>query len=327
MSQRPWVGGGFQDARYLICPPDGSTADHWAFPSGSGSAVMSPIGVELSRKGLPNYRLGRTLTSPRSVTACQVLARSWVEASNSSHSPDTPRRRTEPSGAITVWVPVARSLTVRVTTTRCSPASSSARESDVNAIPADLLIEELDLSRVDRGADPESRTGECLDEPERTPERTRRGVEGCRDPVAVGLEESPAEPLQLGMGRPAVPTEQLTPAPVHHRGGATGGIHGIGEEDGREDAIRVLRRLQRLDLLVSPGVRLGVLARGSLTCRLVADEDDPRHGYPRIEESQMRGIGLVPKETLPAPRTGYTMSRYSSMRSCFVSEFTRSALP
>src|SRR6266511_1537160 len=43
---------------------------------------------------------------------------------------------------------------------------------DVNADPTDILIEELDLSRVYRGADPESRIGEVLDEPEGTPKRT-----------------------------------------------------------------------------------------------------------------------------------------------------------
>src|SRR6266545_2177416 len=84
---------------------------------------------------------------------------------------------------------------------------------DVHTDASDILVEDLDLSRVDGGADPEPRIGEPLEEIEGAPDRARRCVEGRQDTVTRRPHEAPAEALDLGPGGPVVSIQNLSPAP------------------------------------------------------------------------------------------------------------------
>ena len=83
---------------------------------------------------------------------------------------------------------------------------------DVHADASDLLVEDLDLSRVDGGADTEPRIGEPLEEIEGAPDGARRCVEGRQDSVTRRPHEAPADALDLGPG-PVVSIQKLSPAP------------------------------------------------------------------------------------------------------------------
>jgi len=140
---------------------------------------------------------------------------------------------------------------------------------DMNTDPSDILVADLDLSRVNRRAHTESQVGEPLVELKRASERPGGRIERGEDAVAGGLHEVAAEPFDRSPRDSVVTIQELTPPSVAESGGASGRIHDIGEQDRCQHTIRVLRGLQRLDLLLCPGERLRVLARGALASRLI----------------------------------------------------------
>ena len=163
----------------------------------------------------------------------------------------------------------------------------------VNADPPDISIEDLDLSCVDRGPYPESRASERLDKSKRAPKGTRWCVEGRQDAVPSRLDKASTELRDFRPSDAVVSFHELPPDSVTHGCSPPGRVHNIREEDGCEDAVGVLRRLQRLDLLGCPRELIGVLASRThrrsvgtagerpltqmLCCRRVADEQYQTH--------------------------------------------------
>ena len=139
--------------------------------------------------------------------------------------------------------------------------------SDVDADPADVLVQDLDLTCVDGCADLQPELADRIHETERTSERARRGVERRQHAVARRLHDAAMEPLHLRPDRPIVAVQELPPFAVAQGRGLPGGIHDVGEQDGRQDAIHVLGSIQRADLLLRPRERVHVAAGWRLLAR------------------------------------------------------------
>jgi hypothetical protein len=103
--------------------------------------------------------------------------------------------------------------------------------SDVNPDPSDVLVADLDLSRVYCRPDTESQIRERLIELKRTPKRPSGRIEGRQDPVAGGLHEVAAEPVDRRSRDRVVTIQNLTPTSVAESSGPSGGTHDVGEKD------------------------------------------------------------------------------------------------
>ena len=108
---------------------------------------------------------------------------------------------------------------------------------DVDGDPGDVVASELDLAGVEAGPDLEPLRSDGVADRERGADRARRSVEGGEEPVACRLDLAPAEPLQGEPDDPVVRRERLAPARVAQLGRPLGGVHDVGEEDRRENAI------------------------------------------------------------------------------------------
>src|SRR4029453_5197688 len=101
----------------------------------------------------------------------------------------------------------------------------------MDADPADVLVADLDLPRVDRRTDLESDVAQGVGEGERAAERGGGGVERRQDPVARGIHEPATEAIDLPAGNLVVPIQQPTPPLVSDRGrplrGATMSVNRI----------------------------------------------------------------------------------------------------
>jgi hypothetical protein len=88
----------------------------------------------------------------------------------------------------------------------------------MDADPADVLVADLDLPRVDRRTDLEFDVARGVGEGKRAAERACGGVERRQDPVARGLHDLATEAIGLPAGNLVVPIQQPTLPLVSDRG-------------------------------------------------------------------------------------------------------------
>src|SRR6266545_351682 len=169
---------------------------------------------------------------------------------------------------------------------------------DVNADPSDVVVAELDLTGVDRRTDRKPEVAEASIEAEGTSKSPRGRVEGGEDAVPGRLHEAAAEAFDLRARQSVMSIEEPAPSLIAERGCLLGRPDDVGEQHGRKDAIGVLRRLPRSQLLLIPGKRLHVLARWDPVRWPVRENGDSGLEGPAVGELQVRDVRRVAEETL-----------------------------
>jgi hypothetical protein len=96
--------------------------------------------------------------------------------------------------------------------------------------------------------------------------------------------------------------QEPAPSLVAERGCPLGRPDDVGEQHGRKDAIGVLRRLPRSQLVLGPGERLQVLARRDSVRRPVGEYGDAGLEGPGVDQLQVRDVGRVAEQTLAASK-------------------------
>lgn len=130
---------------------------------------------------------------------------------------------------------------------------------DVHCEPADVGAEQLDLARVQTGADLDAQAAGAVDHRPGTADSARRPVESREEAVPRLLHFPTAERLDLRAHQRVMPREQIAPGPVSELGRAAGRVDDVGEQDRREDAIGLAGlACPRQELLNLVGDRLDV---------------------------------------------------------------------
>ena len=207
---------------------------------------------------------------------------------------------------------------MRVTTTWRSPASASARAAMWTPIPPTSSARSSTSPVWIAARIVEARAARARPGAPNAQRSARVGASNvARMPSPVVLTSWPCQRSTSARATSSWRSRSLAPAPVAERRGATGGVDDVGEQHGRQHAIRVLRGVQRLDLLLGPGVR------GRVTRRRARRPPARSTGARRRSGTDARsrgGGGCVStssrKSRLPLPRmTGKRRIRYSSIRS------------
>ena len=172
-----------------------------------------------------------------------------------------------PSGSNARSVPVARSRTVLVTTTRPRSAAPSSRAAMWTPMPP-MPVSRRSISPVwmpARISTPRS----CAASISSNAQRSARVGESntAMTPSPANSTFWPCQRSTTAEDGALVLVEQLLPGPVAHGGRPAGRIDDVGEEDGRQRPVDVLGRLERADLLARPLVFLDERARRHRRCR------------------------------------------------------------
>ena len=100
----------------------------------------------------------------------------------------------------------------------------------------------LDLPGMEAGSDLEAQGAHAVADRLGAPDRARRAVEGCEEPVAGDADLAPPVLTQSASDDVVVVREQFLPPPVAELDRALRGADDVGEEDGREDAVQLATR-------------------------------------------------------------------------------------
>jgi len=124
--------------------------------------------------------------------------------------------------------------------TRISPgaAADAIRAPMDTAMPA-VAVGDLALAGVEPGPDLELEWTERVADRRRCENRPRRPVEGGEEAVAGRVELAALEAGELAADDSVMPLQQLPPLRVTESCRPLGRADDVGEEDGREDALRL----------------------------------------------------------------------------------------
>ena len=112
------------------------------------------------------------------------------------HSPGTPLSTCVPRSANSIPEPTTRSLTVLETSTSLACGERRDPGAEVDGEALDARVGELDLARVEPGADLEAEPANRVADRAGAPDRARRAVERGQEAVAGDPDLLAAEPLQ-----------------------------------------------------------------------------------------------------------------------------------
>ena len=145
---------------------------------------------------------------------------------------------------------------MRVTTTPPSWAEANARDAMCRAIPPTSPSAQLDLAGVDGGSDLQVDRGQAVGQTEGAAQRSSRRVERRQDAIAGRLHQVAVPAGDLGANDLVVAIQNSPPATVPHGRRLLRRANDVREQDGGQNPVDVLGRVERPDLLVGPRVLL-----------------------------------------------------------------------
>jgi hypothetical protein len=177
--------------------------------------------------------------SGRGFAATATDTGSASTTANSSQGSGTPFRRCVPRGRRSMPEPATRSRTVRETQTSPGPAAAPTRAPMCTARPAKLSPVRSHSPRVNARADVYPQVVDRVADHLRATNGACRPGQHAERPVSAGLDELTAGAGDVTGHQGVMAVVQEAPALVPDRCRVRGGADDVGEEHGREDAVRV----------------------------------------------------------------------------------------